>query len=156
MNKWDKRWLEAAAFFAAWSKDPSTKVGAVIVRPDNTMASHGYNGFPRGVNDDPARYADRAQKYPRTVHAEVNAILSAHERVAGYTLYLTPLFPCAGCAGAVIQAGIKRVVVAGPQAPTRWLQELEIGKEMFSEASVSIEWEFQDWANRTAAEQGAA
>ena len=58
------RYLALAHHIAAWSRDPSTKVGAVLVRPDHTIASIGYNGFPRGVNDDPARLADRAARGP--------------------------------------------------------------------------------------------
>jgi dCMP deaminase len=104
---WDKRFLELAALVGGWSKDPSTKVGAVIVRPDRTIASLGYNGFPRGVDDT---YKDREHKLLRTVHAEMNAILSAREPVNGYTLYVTPLCPCSNCAAAIIQSGIKRIV----------------------------------------------
>lgn len=110
VSKWDRRFLDMAAFVATWSKDPSTQVGAVIVRPDRTIASVGYNGFPRGVSDDDARYADRSLKYPMIVHAEMNAILSAKEPLLGYAIYVTPLAPCATCAGAIIQSGIKRVV----------------------------------------------
>ena len=62
-DKWDRRFLELANFVASWSKDPSTKVGAVIVRADRTVASMGFNGFPRGVLDHEGRYADRATKY---------------------------------------------------------------------------------------------
>ena len=50
-EKWDRRFLALAEHVADWSKDPSTKTGAVIVRPDRTIASMGYNGFPRGMAD---------------------------------------------------------------------------------------------------------
>ena len=48
-NKWETRFLEMARLVSGWSKDPSTKVGAVIVRPDKTIASVGYNGIAIGV-----------------------------------------------------------------------------------------------------------
>ena len=108
MNKWDKRLLDLAFHIADWSKDPSTKVGAVIARPNNTICSTGYNGFPRGFDDSDSIYADRDAKIARVVHAEMNAILTAPEPVNGYTLYCT-LMPCGPCMLHVIQSGIKKV-----------------------------------------------
>jgi len=68
-EKWDRRFLEMAGLVASWSKDPSTQVGAVIVRPNKTIVSVGYNGFPRAVRDDQSLYQDRPTKLMRTVHA---------------------------------------------------------------------------------------
>lgn len=140
MTDWDLRFIELAKHVATWSRDPSTKVGAVIVRPDRSIASVGYNGFPRGVLDLPQRYADREQKYPRVVHAEQNAILSAHERLTGHTLYISPLPPCAHCAGSIIQSGISRVVTDCDVAslPERWLADLTISREMLDEAGIRV------------------
>ncbi|MEB3214568.1 MAG: dCMP deaminase family protein [Leptolyngbyaceae bacterium] len=108
---WDCFFLELAEFVATKrSKDPSTKVGAVIADANHRIVSMGYNGFPRGVRDDACLYADREKKYQRVVHAELNAILNAGRSVDGCTLYVWPLFTCNDCAKIVIQAGIKRVV----------------------------------------------
>jgi dCMP deaminase len=107
---WDEYFLKIAAVAASKSKDPSTQVGAVIVRPDRTIVSVGYNGFPRGVADTPERLNDRPTKYSLVVHAEMNAILSARESLNGYTLYTVPFMPCDRCFVHVIQSGIKRVV----------------------------------------------
>jgi dCMP deaminase len=137
MTNWDNRFLALAEFYASWSKDPSTKVGAVVVRPDKTVASYGFNGFPRGVLDLPERYADRAEKYPRVVHAEANAIYNAHERLDGYTLYVSPLPPCNVCAGAIIQSGITRVVAYKVSVPTQWQSNCLLAVEMFHEAGVA-------------------
>lgn len=63
IGKWDGRFLDLAVLVGEWSKDPSTKVGAVLVRPDRTIAAVGFNGFPRGVLDHPERYEDRPTKY---------------------------------------------------------------------------------------------
>lgn len=139
MNKWDHRFLDLALRIATWSKDPSTKVGAVIVRPNRTLASIGFNGFPREVDDTPERLEDRATKLQFTLHAEMNAILSAAEPLVGYTLYVAPLIPCGNCAAAIVQAGIKRVVAFMPHIPERWEDSFAAGKAMFSEAKVELE-----------------
>ncbi len=140
MTDWDERFLQLAQHIAQWSKDPSTKVGAVIVRPNRTIASVGYNGFPRGVNDD-ERLNDRPYKYAMTVHAETNAILSANERLDGCTLYVTPLSPCSSCASILIQSGIKRVVAYMPYQPEHWADSFAIARTMLDEAGVR--WEIR-------------
>ena len=134
IDKWDQRFLELASMVGQWSKDPSTKVGAVVVRPDRTIASLGYNGFPRGVDD---AYQDREHKLLRTVHAEMNAILSAREPLKGHTIYVTPLCPCANCAAAIIQSGIDRVVATTPaeQRP-EWKASFDAAFDMFAQAGV--------------------
>lgn len=134
--KWDVRFLNLCKHVAGWSKDPSTQVGAVITRPDNTIVSLGYNGFPRGVNDDPARYADRQTKYAFVVHAEVNAILSASESLHGYTLYVYPMFPCNDCAKIVCQSGIKRVVSINSKTHIHWQAMHDTAKLMFKEVGI--------------------
>lgn len=135
LNHWDYRYLDLASHVGSWSRDPSTKVGSVVVRNDKTIASLGFNGFPRGVEDADDRYADRDVKYPMVVHAEMNAILAAHEPLHGYTIYVSPLFPCSTCAGAIIQAGIKLVVATKSDRPG-WQTSFEISKLMFEEAGV--------------------
>lgn len=135
---WDDRFLDLADHIADWSKDPSTKVGAVIVRPNRTIASVGYNGFPRGVDDDPKRLNNRPIKYAMTVHAEANAILSADGRLDGCSLYVTPLHPCSNCAALIIQAGITKVVARMPNDPAHWADSFDKAKIMFDEAGVEI------------------
>lgn len=143
-SKWDSRFLKLAREVASWSKDPSTRVGAVIVRPDRTVASVGFNGFPRKCSDDVELYLDRETKLSRIIHAEMNAILHAKERVDGYTLYVWPPSPspacCDRCAAHVIQAGITRIVhVEGDEiASERWKAALDSSQRMFDEAEVEI------------------
>ena len=140
MIAWDKTFLNLCDEIAQRSKDPSTKVGACIVAPDKTIISMGYNGFPRGCNDDPEIYQDRDVKYLRTIHAEVNAIITARRDLTGCTLYVSPLHPCANCAAIIIQSGIKRVVYTTPQssaeAASRWLVSFAQAVQMFNEAGV--------------------
>ena len=135
--KWHKRFLDLADTFASWSRDPSTRVGAVIVRPDRTVASLGFNGFPRGVIDDPDRYNNREIKYKFTCHAEANAIVSAHGSLVGHTLYSSPLHPCNECAKLIIQSGIKSVVTRPPVDP-RWKDSFSVASQMFKEANVEV------------------
>lgn len=137
-RKWDRRFLELAAHVAGWSKDPSTKVGAVIVRPDRTIVSLGFNGFPRGVQDLDERYAERQTKYSLIVHGELNAILTAREPLHGTTLYTWPFCPCSDCAKLVIQAGVKRVV-APVSDNSRWVESFKLTMLMFQEAGVQLE-----------------
>lgn len=132
-EKWDTRFLDLAERVGTWSKDPSTKVGAIIVRPDRTIASLGFNGFPRHIKDE---YGDREHKLLRTVHAELNAILSAREPVKGYHLYVSPLFPCANCAAAIIQSGIKYVTARMGPPRLEWQKSFDAAADMFKEAAV--------------------
>ncbi len=138
-RKWDRRFLRVANEFASWSKDPSTKVGACIVRRNGTLASAGYNGFARGVADHQERYDKRETKYEMIVHAEVNALHNTQENLEGATLYVTPLPPCPRCAGQIIQRGIKRVVVERRKVSAQWDKDFELSKTMFEEAGVTVD-----------------
>lgn len=114
MTNWDKRFLRLAREIASWSKDPRTKVGCVVVRPDRTIAATGFNGLPRGMVDAEGVLNNRPLKHKLVLHAEENAILFSREPLQGYTLYSTVL-PCSQCACRIVQAGITRVV--SPEAP---------------------------------------
>ena len=140
MANWEKRFLGMAEHVAAWSKDPSTKVGAVIVRPDRTIVSVGYNGFPKGMADLPARYEDKEQKYSRIVHAEMNAILHTTEKLEGCTLYTWPFMTCDRCAVAVVQKGIVRVVspTCPPHLVERWGETFKKVREYYLECGVIV------------------
>jgi dCMP deaminase len=119
--KWDIRFLLLAKNVSLWSKDPSTKVGAVIVRPDFTVASLGFNGFPKKMPDHKALYDNRDEKYSRIIHAEMNVLLHCNEPVKGYSLY-SSLLPCDRCLVHAAQAGITRFIAPQPSqdALERW------------------------------------
>lgn len=140
-SKWDTRFFELARCVASWSKDPSTKCGAVVVDPARRVLGTGYNGFARGCDDAPELYADRARKYLRVVHAERNALLFACRSVAGATVYTVPFPPCAQCAALLIQAGVARVVAPAPAADlaARWGADLAEAARMFAEAGVVLD-----------------
>lgn len=142
MSKWDDRFMEMAYLVSTWSKDPSTKVGAVIVDKDRRVISCGYNGAPKGVLE-PSGFS-REEKLNRTIHAEANALHFAGD-VRGCTVYVTAA-PCAHCAGHMIQRGITKVVYPKPNGEysDRWKESLKDADLMFLEAGVKtievIKW----------------
>ena len=139
--KWDARFLDLCDHIAEWSRDPSSKVGAVIVRPDKSVASMGFNGFPQAMPDSEHLYNDRECKYPRIIHAEMNALLFMRERIGpGYTLYTSPYPPCSNCAKHYIQAGIKRVVAPDYEWPDRWVKDLKLSEALWEEAGVELRY----------------
>lgn len=137
---WDKWFLDIARHIATASKDPSTKVGAVIARPDKTIASTGYNGFPMYMPDNTAYLENRDEKYSRIVHAEMNAMLFAREPIRGYTLYTVPFMPCDRCFVHVVQAGIVRAVF--PKCPdsklSRWKDSFDKVRKYAGETGVEL------------------
>jgi dCMP deaminase len=136
MNKWDKRFMELAEHVASWSYDPNTKVGCVIVDDRNRILSVGYNGFPRGVEDDPFRYRDRPTKHLFVAHAERNALDNSPHSVEGCTMYV-PLLPCNECAKSIIQKGITKVVSYEPVEDVEHFH-WHVTKQMFLEAGVQL------------------
>lgn len=131
-EKWDHRYLALARHVAGWSKDPSTKTGAVVIRMDNIVAAIGFNGFPKEMQDRAEWYNDRDEKYSRIIHAEMNAVLHARrDDLLGATLYTWPLAPCDRCAVYMIQAGIERFVFPplAPELEERWGVSIDRTKE---------------------------
>lgn len=111
---WDECFMSIAQVVAMRSKDPSSKVGAVIVDDDHKVVSLGYNGMPRHIHDEDLTWNKNEgldSKYLYVCHAEFNAILNIRNGASlkGCTLYVT-LFPCNECAKALIQTGIKKVI----------------------------------------------
>ena len=138
-NKWDKRFLELAAHIANWSKDPSKKIGAVAVGTQGQILAQGYNGFPRGIEDSLDRYDNREEKYKLVVHAEMNVIYNASYNgvsLDGSTLYVHGLPVCSECAKAVIQVGVRNVIMRKQVPEERWLDSWMRTKAMFKEAGV--------------------
>lgn len=135
-NKWDYRFLDLAEFISSWSKDPSTKVGAVIADEKNRIVSIGYNGFPTNISDD-NRLNNREIKYKIIVHGEMNAILFANKSLEFCTLYTYPFMPCSRCASMILQTGIQRVVSYN-NMPDRWKSEFNLSKYLFKEAGIEL------------------
>lgn len=140
-DKWDCRFLDLAAHISGWSKDPSTKVGCVVVGSDREIRSTGFNGFPRGIDDSEERLTDRERKYPLICHAEENAIMHAARigiSLKGCIAYVTwP--PCTRCARSLIQAGVIEVVYPAEQEiPDRWQDDFALSTSLLIEAGVAV------------------
>jgi dCMP deaminase len=144
-KNWDKRMMQVAKLAASWSKDRSVGVGCVIASPDHAMLSSGFNGFPRGVNDNVEERHQRPAKYKFTEHAERNAIYNAARhgiKLEGATIYL-PWYPCADCARAIVQSGIKTMVATAPNLEDpRWGEDFKASVTILAEGNVTHEiWE---------------
>lgn len=143
-TKWDKRFVSLAREISTWSKDPSTKIGAVIVDDDRRILATGYNGFPKGIEDSPERYADKPTKYDHVIHAEMNAIYNATYNgtsLKDSTIYIWGLPVCNDCARGIIQVGIKRVVMAtAGEIPEKWVAAYSKSLNLFVEAGVETEF----------------
>lgn len=129
--------MELAELVGSWSKDPSTKVGSVVVDDNKRIVSVGFNGFPRGVEDLVERYNDRELKHKLVCHSERNALDNAFSDVNGCTLYCT-FEPCSDCAKSIIQNGIKKVITKRSDKEDRY--NWEITRLMFREAGVELEY----------------
>ena len=136
IKDWDTRFLELSEHISSWSKDPSTKVGAIIVDQNRRIISTGYNGMPRGIMDSFDRYSNRDIKYEMIIHAEANAILFAKQDLHGMTIYTTPFQPCSRCASLIIQSGIQKVVSYSSEENSRWKDNFALAKQLFEEAEV--------------------
>lgn len=110
---WDDYFMNMALLSAERSKDPNTKVGAVIANEDKRIVGIGYNGFPNGCSDEDFPWEREGDfentKYAYVVHAEENAILNSTTTLKGGVIYVS-LFPCNECAKKIIQSGIREVV----------------------------------------------
>lgn len=137
---WDTYFLALVSLISKRSKDPNTQVGAVIVNDLNQIISTGYNGFPRGIDDNLHSWLREGEwkdtKYPYVVHAELNAILSSKTNVRDCVLY-TSLFPCNECSKSIIQSGIKKVIYSNDKYD--YMIENKISKQMLKTAGVKLE-----------------
>ena len=132
-------YLMGFANHAAQKSKDSTKVGAVLVGPNNEVLLTGFNGLPIGVLDLPERREKRPEKYLWVSHAESNLVAFAARRgirTEGCTVYVTHMC-CAGCAKALIQAGIKKVVVGTGQTSMPH-DEFRAADTMMREAGVEV------------------
>jgi|SRR5208282_122113 len=142
-TKWDVRFMHLAKEIGEWSKDHDRKVGCLIVGPNREIRSTGYNGFPRGVDDDvPERHLIPA-KYLWTEHPERNAIYNAANvgiPLHGCSIYVAG-FPCMDCARAIVQSGITSVVSYEPDLNNpKWSEDFKNVLQLLSEASINLRY----------------
>lgn len=141
---WDQYFMSFAYLAAMKSKDRGAKVGAIIVDPEHEVVATGYNGFPRGFNDDIEERHEKPLKFNYTIHAEPNAIISAARRglsTKGCRMYIT-WCPCDKCAVVIVQSGIKEVIFHKENPVSEsWNASIALAKEMLTEGGVVYrEW----------------
>lgn len=149
IDNWDYYYMRFAISAAQKSKDPSTQVGACLVK-DNSIISLGYNGICRGVFDpnDSGEHQnlesikkrnERPEKYFWWEHAERNSIYNAVRHgisTLGSTMYCACHLLCCDCARGIIQSGVKEVVYLDLENSPKWEKEAKISETMFYEADI--------------------
>ncbi len=139
----DTYFMTVALVASERSKDPRTRVGAVIVK-DNYIQSIGYNGTPKGMDDDIMPWDSVGEetgdlfqiKNSFVIHAEADALehLPIGFNPENATLYVT-LFPCLECAKRIVNIGIKKVVYLRD-----YKKEISlVTRKMFEYANVQVE-----------------
>lgn len=99
----DSYFMRVAQTISTKSKDPNTKVGAVIVDGDNKIVSTGYNGMVKGIKEKELW----KNKKPYVIHAEMNAALfSRRPDLRGCQVYVTHA-PCINCMKHLFQLGVR-------------------------------------------------
>jgi dCMP deaminase len=141
---WDEYYLNICGVVATRSKDPNTQVGCIIAGPAHEIRSTGYNSLPRGIRDDVAERLERPTKYLWMEHAERNAIYNAARcgtTMEGCTIYIE-LMPCMDCARAIVQAGIREVVVSrdrmGQYSSEYYDEHFRMVEVLFQEAAIKL------------------
>jgi dCMP deaminase len=139
-TNWNQRFFLLAKHVSEWSRDPSTRVGCVIVGTSNEIRAIGYNGLPRSIEDSPSRL-ERPQKYAWVEHAERNAIYAAARAgvpLEGCRMYVS-WFPCIDCARAIVQVGITHIFGIEPDWVSEpWGPQFRTSKTLLEEAGVAV------------------
>lgn len=125
-----------------FSKDPSTKVGALFLAPKSfEILSAGYNGMPRGIDENRPERWERPLKYKLVEHAERNGMFNANRRGIALegAIAIVCLFPCHDCARGLIQSGVSAVVTAEPKlSDDRWDESFAVSRELLLEAGIEL------------------
>ena len=141
-DDWIEFYLGMAEYVSTKSKDPSTKCGCVIARPNKSLCSIGFNGFPAAIEDKQEWLNDREMKYKLIVHAEDHAFKNAVDpSFIGYSLFVHPFMPCPQCALDIVSNGIS-TVYARPtpeDKKSRWDERFRDTQMIFDMADVKLE-----------------
>jgi dCMP deaminase len=132
-NKWHQRMFDLAKMAASWSKDPNSKVGAVVVEPRFRNFAIGYNGLPTGLVDTPDRILNKSLM----LHAEINAVYKASGSVKGWYIFSTKA-PCVSCALHLIQLGISAVHCPSPEESSKWYESNLQAISLLTEANIKV------------------
>lgn len=142
-QKWDERFLGVSREVSSWSKDPSTKVGAIAVDAQRKIVAQGYNGFPKNCNDSVEFYNNRDAKYARIIHAETNVICNACNSRIGLqdaTIYIYGMYPCPECVKLLAQVQVARIVfqIGETQNLEKWKVDFETSKSLMRELHIGF------------------
>lgn len=137
------KYFKLASYFGQqFSKDPSTKVGALFLAPGSfQVLSMGYNGFCRGIDDTKNSRWERPAKYLYVCHSEQNGIYNACRRGTSLekSIAVVTLFPCSDCAKALIQVGVETLISIKPDfTEKRWGAQFKVSMEMFEEVGMKL------------------
>jgi dCMP deaminase len=140
LNK-DYFMLEMSERFSEFSKDPTTKVGAIICDNNYRVLATGYNGFSAGYPDDYSSIT-REEKHLISIHAEVNAILNAAKNgvnLSNSCIYASE-HPCANCTAAIVNAGITRIVLREKTnlSLSTWGKSLEMSQKIINSCQMEL------------------
>jgi len=138
-----EKYLQLAEFQAQlFSKDPSTKVGALFLAPNSLqLLCQGYNGFPRNIDETKEERWQRPQKLMYISHAEANCVANAcrHGTPLENSIAVVTMFPCTSCTKLMIQAGISMLVTKEPNLSCpKWGEEFKYSLEMIHEAGIEV------------------
>lgn len=123
------------------SKDPSTKVGAIIVDNGNIVAL-GYNHIPSKIKFTMSQIENREWKYPRVIHAEVDAILKLGKQFVTNAIMYCTHFPCDRCATMIVESGIKEIYTRKVPLDMieRWGASMKLASEILTEGGVFVNY----------------
>ena len=139
---WDEYFLNIAHLVSTRSTCLRRKVGAVIVKNKQVLAT-GYNGAPSGIThcdkvgclrDELGVPSGQRHELCRALHAEQNAFLQAARHgvsLEGATLYITTQ-PCSICAKMIINVGIRKIIIEGDYPD-------EFARTFLREANIEME-----------------
>lgn len=139
-EKWLNRFMKIAEDVSEWSKDPSSKIGAVIISNTGRILATGYNGFSSRFNDTEDLYQNREFKYSRIIHAEMNALINALNygiNIDNSLLFVYGLPVCNECAKIISNTNIKTVVMKYKHSE-KWEESFKITKEIFKECGIEV------------------
>lgn len=138
-GEWLKTFANVAIAISGKSKDQSTKVGAVLIRPDKSIASVGFNGYPPRIPDNPDHC--REDKLCRTIHAEKNALKFSRDNTTENYSMLVTHHPCEPCARDLANTNISTVYYLegyDVSFDERWKDSREKAQMIFAEAGIQI------------------
>lgn len=141
--KWDLRFMEIARCISTWSKDPSTKVGAIAVNDKRRITAQGYNGFPSSLDDSRITTDDRLSKYQKTIHAEDNVIFNACNSGTSLnqsTIFIFGMYPCPDCIKGLSQVGIIRIVfqIGYSENLEKWKNDFDVSRVLMHDLDIGF------------------